>query len=153
MFMKTSYVNVTFLSCTFLNSKAVAIHVFQTNVIFWGDNTLMWYFKTAVVVLVQGSIVHELYLKPHTNQLLTTNHIPSVGGAVYTDLTLESPGLTLSCFFQVSTEGQKEVISTISVEFVNITAARVSRNSCMEVILMVAIWLASVSAHWQAQIL
>ena len=35
---------------------------------------------------------------------------------------MELPGLALSCFFQVPAEGQKEVIGTISVEFVNNTA-------------------------------
>ena len=53
----------------------------------------------------------------------------SVGGAVYTDLALELQGLTLPCFFQVPTEGQKEVINAISVEFVNNTAAGVPGNS------------------------
>ena len=60
--------------------------------------------------------------------LFVNNQALSVGGAVYTDLTLELPGLTLPCFFQVPTEGQKEVISTISVEFVNSTAAGVAGN-------------------------
>ena len=99
-----------------------------------------------------------MYLKPHTNQC----------SAIYTDLTLELPGLALPCFFQVPTEEQKEVIRTFSEEFVNNTAVGVA---CMEVILRVAkalssiqegfplqipqryllIWLVSVSAHWQAQ--
>ena len=41
---------------------------------------------------------------------------------VQTDLVMELPGLALSRFFQVPAEGQKEVIGTISVEFVNNTA-------------------------------
>ena len=63
-----------------------------------------------------------MYLKPHTNLLFANNHALSVGGAIYTDLTPQFPQLTLPCFFQVLTEGQEEVLSTISVEFVNNTA-------------------------------
>ena len=71
-----------------------------------------------------------MYLKHSTNLLFVNNQALSVGGAVYTDLTLELPGLTLPCFFQVLTEGQQEglVMSTISVEFVNNTAG-VAGNS------------------------
>ena len=46
-----------------------------------------------------------MYLKPHTNLLFVNNHALSVGGAIYTDLKLELPRLTLPCFFQVLTQG------------------------------------------------
>ena len=63
-----------------------------------------------------------MYLKPHTNLLFVNNHAQSVGGAIYTDLTLQSPRLTLPCFFQVLTEGQEEALSTIARTFINNTA-------------------------------
>ena len=114
-----SYANVTFTNCTFMDNKATAIRAFQTNVIFEGKNTTL-------VVLVQDCMAlfmnSYMYLKPHTNLLFANNHALSVGGAIYTDLTLEFPQLTLPCFFQVLTEGQEEPLSTISVEFINNTA-------------------------------
>ena len=117
-----SFVNVTFSSCTFLNNKAAAIRVFQTNVIFRGNNTFLSNSggSGAGLALFMNSY---MYLKPSTNLLFVNNQVLSVGGAVYTDLTLELPRLTLPCFFQVPAEGRKEVIGTISVEFLNNTAA------------------------------
>ena len=124
-----SYVNVTFSNCTFMDNQATAIRAFQTNVIFEGNNI----FRNntgdsgAGLSLFMNSY---MYLKPHTNLLFVNNHALSVGGAIYTDLTLELPRLTLPCFFQVLTEGQEEalVMSTISVEFINNTAG-VAGNS------------------------
>ena len=60
-----------------------------------------------------------MYLKPHTNLLFVNNHALSVGGAIYTVLTLELPGLTLPYFFQVLTQGQEEALNTIAVEIMN----------------------------------
>ena len=118
-----SYVSISFTSCAFFDNKAVAIRAFQTNVIFEGNNI----FRNntgnsgAGLSLFMNSY---MYLKPHTNLLFVNNHAQSVGGAIYTDISLELPGLTLPCFFQVLTEGQEEalVMSTISVEFINNTA-------------------------------
>ena len=118
-----SYVNVTFSNCIFMNNKATAIRALQTNVIFEGNNTFLNNTggSGAGLALFMNSY---MYLKPHTNLLFVNNHALSVGGAIYTDLTLVEPRLTLPCFFQVLTEGQEEalVMSTISVEFVNNTA-------------------------------
>ena len=118
-----SYVNVTFSNCTFLDNKATAIQVLQTDVIFEGNNTFQNNrgISGAGLSLFMNSY---MYLKPHTNLQFFNNHALSVGGAIYTDLTLKLPGLILPCFFQVITEGQEEafVMSTISVEFVNNTA-------------------------------
>ena len=118
-----SYVNVTFFNCTFMDNQATAIRAFQTNAIFEGNNT---FFNNtggsgAGLALFMNSY---MYLKPHTNLQFVNNHALSVGGAIYTDLTLVEPRLTLPCFFQVLTEGQEEalVTSTISAEFVNNTA-------------------------------
>ena len=116
-----SYANVTFTNCTFMDNKATAIRAFQTNVIFEGKNTFSNNTggSGAGLALFMNSY---MYLKPHTNLLFVNNHALSVGGAIYTDLTLQFPQLTLPCFFQVLTERQEEVLSTISVEFVNNTA-------------------------------
>ena len=97
-----SYANVTFSNCTILDNKAAAIRPFQTNVIFRGNNTFQNNSggSGAGLALFMNSY---MYLKPSTNQLFVNNQALSVGGAVYTDLALELPGLTLPCFFQVST--------------------------------------------------
>ena len=124
-----SYVNVSFTNCTFIDNQATAIRAFQTNVIFEGNNIFRNNSGSsgAGLALFMNSY---MYLKPHTNLLFVNNHAQSVGGAIYTDLTLELPGLTLPCFFQVLTEGQEGafVMSTIRVEFINNTAG-VAGNS------------------------
>ena len=100
-----SYVNVTFSNCTFIDNQASAIRAFQTNVIFEGNNI----FRNNSGGLGAGLALFMnsyMYLKPHTNLLFVNNHALSVGGAIYTDLTLELPRLVLPCFFQVFTEGQ-----------------------------------------------
>ena len=122
-----SYVNATFSNCTFMDNQATAIRAFQTNVIFEGNNTFRNNsgISGAGLALFMNSY---MYLKPHTNLLFVKNHALSVGGAIYTDLTLELPALVLPCFFQVLTEGQEEALSTISVKFINNTAG-VAGNS------------------------
>ena len=116
-----SYTNVSFSNCTFIDNQATAIRAFQTNVIFEGNNIFRNNSGSsgAGLALFMNSY---MYLKPHTTLLFVNNHALSVGGAIYTDLTLELPGLILPCFFQVLTEGQGETLSTIRVEFINNTA-------------------------------
>ena len=116
-----TYVNVTFSNCTFMDNQVTAIRAFQTNVIFEGNNT----FRNNSGVSGAGLALFMnsyMYLKPHTNLLFVNNHALSVGGAIYTDLTLELPRLVLPCFFQILTEGQEEALSTIAVKFINNTA-------------------------------
>ena len=90
--------NVTFSSCTFWDNNAAAICAFQTNVIFRRNNTFPNNSggSGAGLTLFMNSY---MYLKHSTNQLFVNNQALSVGGAVYADLTLELPGLTLPCFF------------------------------------------------------
>ena len=122
-----SYVNITISNCTFLDNQATAIRALQTDVIFRGNSVFRNNHGSSGAGLAL-LINSYMYLKPHTNLLFANNHALSVGGAIYTDLTLELPGLSLPCFFQVLTEGKEAALSTIRVEFVNNTAG-VAGNS------------------------
>ena len=79
---------VTFSSCTFLDNKLAAICVFQTNVIFRGNNAFPNNSDAsgAGLALFMNSYMH---LKLSSNLLLVNSQALSVGGAVYTDLALE----------------------------------------------------------------
>ena len=110
-----------FTNCKFIDNKATAIRAFQTDVIFQGNNTFdnnVGNFGTGVSLFTNS----YMYLKPHTKLLFANNHAHTVGGAIFTDLTLEIPGMALPCFFQVLTEGVDDALSTIEVDLVNNTA-------------------------------
>ena len=98
-----SYVSAMFTNCKFIDNKATAIRAFQTNVIFQGNNIFdnnVGNFGTGLSLFMNS----YMYLKPHTKLLFINNHAQTVGGAIFTDLTLEIPGMALPCFFQVLTE-------------------------------------------------
>ena len=100
------------LHVTFLDNKAAVIRAFQTNVIFRGNSTFPNNSggSGAGLALFMNSY---MYLKPHTNCLLTIKHCQLE--VQYTQILhcMELPGLVFPCFFQVPTEEQKEVISAI----------------------------------------
>ena len=118
-----SYVNVTFVNCTFIGNQGSAIYAFQTDIIFQGNNT--FHNNSGKLGAGLSLFVNSfLYLKPHTNLLFSNNKAQYFGGAIFTDLEVEIPGTVLPCFFQVLKEGLEEqtAVSSIHVEFVNNTA-------------------------------
>ena len=118
-----SYVNVTFVNCTFIGNQGSAIYAFQTDVIFQGKNT--FHNNSGKLGAGLSLFVNSfLYLKPHTNLLFSNNKAQYFGGAIFTDLEMEIPETVLPCFFQVLKEGLEEqtAVSSIHVEFVNNTA-------------------------------
>jgi len=115
------YVGAMFTNCTFIDNKATAICAFQTDVIFQGNNTFdnnIGHFDTGLSLFMNS----YMYFKPHTKLLFTNNHALTVGGAIFTDLASDLPGMVLPCFFQVLTEGIDDALSMIEVNFVNNTA-------------------------------
>jgi len=102
-----SYVNVTFVNCTFIGNQGSAIYAFQTDIIFQGKNT--FHKNSGKLGAGLSLFVNSfLYLKPHTNLLFSNNKAQYFGGAIFTDLEVEIPEAcrsdvkaTLNWYFQL----------------------------------------------------
>ena len=112
--------SVFIVNSTFQDNNCTAITAVQSNIIFSGNVTIAGNTgdNGGGLVLCDGSF---MYLQPNTTVLFSGNHAKHTGGAIYAaeDSCLQEQ---TGCFFQLDTQVQPQLLSSVHVLFRNNTA-------------------------------